>query len=72
MQGKALIFLEPTEQIEGGIQKAWTLKANEYVRLLDSITGKIVVHRGEIFTKKRDIFEGKFICLSIRTMSEIF
>jgi len=42
-----LYFLEPTEKVEGRIQKAWTLQANEYVRLLDSVSGKIAVHRGE-------------------------
>lgn len=52
-QGKALIFLEPTWQIEGatakesGIKKAWVLKANEYIRLLDTSTGKVTVHQGE-------------------------
>jgi hypothetical protein len=35
-QGKGLVFLEPTWQVEGSTQKAWILKANEYIRLLMS------------------------------------
>jgi len=52
-RGKALVFLEPTWQVEGatardsGIRKAWVLKGNEYIRLLDASTGKVTVHRGE-------------------------
>ena len=30
-----------------GVRKAWTLKAYEYVRLLDKVTGKVSVHQGE-------------------------
>lgn len=47
VKGKDLVFLEPTQKVEGGVRKAWTLQAHEYVRLLDSVTGKISVHRGE-------------------------
>jgi regulator of protease activity HflC (stomatin/prohibitin superfamily) len=46
-RGKDLLFLEPSQKVEGGIRKAWTLQAHEYVRLLDSVTGKITVHKGE-------------------------
>mmetsp|Transcript_159419 Transcript_159419/g.511492 ORF Transcript_159419/g.511492 Transcript_159419/m.511492 type:complete len:459 (+) Transcript_159419:410-1786(+) len=46
-KGKALLFLDPTVKTEGGVQKAWMLKAFEYVRLQDKVTGKITVHRGE-------------------------
>jgi regulator of protease activity HflC (stomatin/prohibitin superfamily) len=50
-RGKALVFLEPTWAIEPSgrsqVRKAWVLKKNEYVRLLDSITGKVRVHCGE-------------------------
>ncbi|CAE8643100.1 unnamed protein product [Polarella glacialis] len=52
-RGKALIFREPTWQVEGasakasGVSKAWVLKAYEYLRLLDSVTGKVTAHRGE-------------------------
>jgi regulator of protease activity HflC (stomatin/prohibitin superfamily) len=46
-KGKDLIFLEPTQKVEGGVRKALTLKANEFVRLLDNISGKITVHKGE-------------------------
>eukprot|EP00927_Polykrikos_kofoidii_P009171 TRINITY_DN1380_c0_g1_i3.p1 TRINITY_DN1380_c0_g1~~TRINITY_DN1380_c0_g1_i3.p1 ORF type:complete len:639 (-),score=125.92 TRINITY_DN1380_c0_g1_i3:265-2181(-) len=46
-KGKDLVFLEPTQRVEGSVRKAWTLKAYEYVRLLDSVTGKVTVHRGE-------------------------
>lgn len=53
MKGKALLFLEPTWQIEdagpskSGVKKAWVLKAHEYIRLLDVTTGQVTVHRGE-------------------------
>mmetsp|Transcript_38068 Transcript_38068/g.89106 ORF Transcript_38068/g.89106 Transcript_38068/m.89106 type:complete len:792 (+) Transcript_38068:93-2468(+) len=52
-KGKALLFLEPTWQVEvasakdSGIRKAWVLKAYEYVRLVDRVTGKVATHRGE-------------------------
>jgi len=57
-RGKALVFLEPTWQIETtgcsnkgreahGIRKAWVLKKYEYVRLQDTITGQVRMHRGE-------------------------
>jgi hypothetical protein len=52
-KGKSLIFLEPTWRVEvtsnkdAGIRKAWALKAYEYVRLVDSVTGKTTTHRGE-------------------------
>jgi len=46
-RGKDLVFVEPTCKVEGGIRKVITLKANELVRLLDSITGKISVIQGE-------------------------
>lgn len=47
LNGKALVFLEPTWRMEGGVQKALVLKMNEYVKLQDTVTGKVVVHRGE-------------------------
>lgn len=47
VRGKDLVFLEPTQRMDGGMRKAWTLQAHEYVRLLDTITGKITVHKGE-------------------------
>jgi len=53
-KGKALVFLEPTWQIEGssskdsGVRKAWSLKAYEFIRLVDSVTGKVSTHRGEM------------------------
>lgn len=46
-KGKALVFLEPTWQVEGGVKKAWALKAYEYLRLVDSVTGKVTAYRGE-------------------------
>lgn len=53
-KGKALVFLEPTWRIEGanskepnGVKKAWSLKAYEYIRLVDNILGKVTTHRGE-------------------------
>jgi len=53
-KGKALVFLEPTWRIEGasgkdpnGVKKAWSLKAYEYIRLVDNIQGKVTTHRGE-------------------------
>jgi len=57
-RGKALVFLEPTWQIEmsgaeakgregKGIRKAWVLKKYEFIRLVDTVTGKVVTHRGE-------------------------
>jgi len=53
-KGKALIFLEPTWKIEGtsakeptGVRKAWSLKAYQFVRLVDSVTGKVTTHKGE-------------------------
>merc|ERR1719188_803385 len=56
-RGEQLIFLNPTWLVEmtgaskgreaHGIRKAWVLKAYEYVRLVDSISGKITMHRGE-------------------------
>merc|ERR1719453_829861 len=52
-KGKALVFLEPSWKIEttgpkdNGIRKAWVLKAYEYVRLLDSVTGKVRMVKGE-------------------------
>jgi len=57
-QGKALVFLEPTWVIEmtgcgkkgreaEGIRKAFVLKKYEYVRLQDTITGQVTMHRGE-------------------------
>lgn len=49
-RGRALVFLEPTWKIDGAkgnIGKAWVLKANEYVRLLNGISGQVTVHRGE-------------------------
>jgi len=52
-KGKALVFLEPSWNIEtagpkdNGIRKAWVLKAYEYVRLLDSVTGKVRMVKGE-------------------------
>jgi len=45
-KGKDLVFLEPTWR-DSAIMKALTLKSYEYVRLLDSVTGKVSVHRGE-------------------------
>merc|ERR1719446_1590826 len=52
-KGKALVFLEPSWKIETsspkdtGIRKAWVLKAYEYVRLIDSVTGKVTMNKGE-------------------------
>jgi hypothetical protein len=52
-KGKTLLFLDPTWVIEGasktytGIRKAWALKAYEYVRLVNNVTGKTVTYRGE-------------------------
>jgi hypothetical protein len=52
-KGKALVFLEPTWQVEQsgpkerGIRKAWVLKSYEYLRLLDSVTGKVTMVKGE-------------------------
>jgi hypothetical protein len=52
-QGKAIVFPEPSWTIEttspkdNGIRKAWVLKAYEYVRLLDSVTGKVRMVKGE-------------------------
>mmetsp|Transcript_33889 Transcript_33889/g.93712 ORF Transcript_33889/g.93712 Transcript_33889/m.93712 type:complete len:762 (-) Transcript_33889:258-2543(-) len=57
-RGKALVFLQPTWKIEltgasskgreaHGIRKAWVLKKFEFVRLLDTVTGKVTTHRGE-------------------------
>jgi len=60
--GAKLIFLEPTWEPVGGVLKAYTLKAYEYVRLLNSTTGKITVHRGEqtVFPKATDqLLDGK-------------
>jgi len=34
-------------KINGAIRKAWVLKAYEYVRLLDSVTGKVTMTKGE-------------------------
>jgi hypothetical protein len=52
-QGKALIFLEPTWRVEGantngGVKKAMVLKVFEYVQLLNTKTGSITTHRGEM------------------------
>jgi hypothetical protein len=47
LKGKALVFLDPTWRIEGGVQKALVLKMNEYVKLQDTVTGKVIVHPGE-------------------------
>eukprot|EP00438_Fugacium_kawagutii_P027265 Skav214358 [mRNA] locus=scaffold86:517112:525846:+ [translate_table: standard] len=46
-QGKALVFPEPTWQVEGGVRQAWALKSYEYVRLVNQVTGKVESHRGE-------------------------
>merc|ERR1719160_1188366 len=46
-RGEKLIYLKPTEQLQGGVQQAISLKKVEYVRLIDSKTGKIRVERGE-------------------------
>jgi len=57
-RGKALVFLEPTWEIEmtgcsnkgreaKGIRKAWVLKKYEFVRLQDTITGRVTMHQGE-------------------------
>merc|ERR1719382_491762 len=52
-KGKALVFLEPTWEVEKtgpkstGIRKAMVLKAYEYVRLMDTMTGKVTTHKGE-------------------------
>mmetsp|Transcript_68744 Transcript_68744/g.179081 ORF Transcript_68744/g.179081 Transcript_68744/m.179081 type:complete len:787 (+) Transcript_68744:106-2466(+) len=47
-KGKALVFLEPTWEVErASIRKAMVLKAYEYVRLVDATTGKVTTHRGE-------------------------
>eukprot|EP00929_Paragymnodinium_shiwhaense_P044614 TRINITY_DN22864_c0_g1_i2.p1 TRINITY_DN22864_c0_g1~~TRINITY_DN22864_c0_g1_i2.p1 ORF type:complete len:715 (-),score=190.35 TRINITY_DN22864_c0_g1_i2:330-2474(-) len=46
-KGKALIFLEPTWALERKIEKAFALKAYEYVRLVDKNTGKISMHQSD-------------------------
>eukprot|EP00913_Durusdinium_trenchii_P025768 g24184.t1 len=46
-KGKALVFPEPTWQVEGGVCKAWALKSYEYLRLMNKVTGKVESHRGE-------------------------
>jgi hypothetical protein len=51
-QGKDLVFLKPTWNIEGvssrsGVRKAWILKKYEYVRLIDNTTGTVRIARGE-------------------------
>eukprot|EP00747_Dinoflagellata_sp_TGD_P181373 gnl/TRDRNA2_/TRDRNA2_35186_c0_seq1.p1 gnl/TRDRNA2_/TRDRNA2_35186_c0~~gnl/TRDRNA2_/TRDRNA2_35186_c0_seq1.p1 ORF type:complete len:809 (-),score=177.71 gnl/TRDRNA2_/TRDRNA2_35186_c0_seq1:308-2734(-) len=60
-QGKALVFLQPTWKIEisvqgakpppgregKGIRKAFVLKKNEYVRLIDNVKGTIRCEHGE-------------------------
>jgi len=52
-KGKALVFLEPswcvqkTSAKDTGIRKAWVLKAYEYVRLIDSVTGNVTIIKGE-------------------------
>lgn len=52
-KGKKLMFLEPSWKIEtvgpkdSGIRKAWVLKAYEYVRLIDTVTGKVRMVKGE-------------------------
>ena len=47
--GKDIVFLESTWRVDfsAGVEKAWALKSFEYVRLLNSVTGKVAVHRGE-------------------------
>mmetsp|Transcript_82979 Transcript_82979/g.130881 ORF Transcript_82979/g.130881 Transcript_82979/m.130881 type:complete len:768 (+) Transcript_82979:69-2372(+) len=54
-KGKAVVFPEPTQTVEGGIRKAVTLQANEYVRLLDTVSGKTTVHQGE-----KTVFPGAY------------
>merc|ERR1712194_161876 len=39
--------IRPCVPTQFGVRKAWTLKAYEYVRLLDKVSGKVSVHRGE-------------------------
>jgi len=48
-------LLEPTWTKIGGVQNAYSLKSNEYVRLQDTLTGKIRVERGE-----KIVFPGPF------------
>jgi len=52
-KGKDLVFLEPAWEVEvrdakdTGIRKAWVLKTNEYVRLIDGVTGSVRMFQGE-------------------------
>jgi hypothetical protein len=50
-KGPSQVFVEPMWKVEPAknniIRKAWVLKANEYIRLVDGDTGSIAVHRGE-------------------------
>ena len=47
-RGKKVLFLQTRWRLERSVCKAWTLKSFEYVRLLNKITGKVIVHRGKI------------------------
>lgn len=75
-RGKALVFLEPTWTVEGqapskskiAAKSAWSLKAYEYVRLFDSVTGQISVHRGEktVFPgPNEETLNGEGVCSAI-------
>lgn len=46
--GPKLLFLKPYDTLLGNVKTAFSLKANEYVRLIDNITGKVRVLRGEM------------------------
>ena len=47
VKGEALLFPEPTWELQGGVQSAISLKKTEYVRLIDETTGAVRVERGE-------------------------
>jgi hypothetical protein len=47
VKGECLLFLEPTWEVQNGIQNAISLKNIEYCRLIDSKTGKIRLEKGE-------------------------
>jgi len=47
VKGPTLLVPEPAWELLGGLQSAISLKRTEYVRLLDEVSGKIRVERGE-------------------------
>jgi len=44
--GPKLVFLQPYDEILNRPMKAYALKANEYIRFLDNVTGKVRVVKG--------------------------